>query len=133
MQQLSQYRQEKNRAKIFKMLVDMGFTYDIAEGFYWLPVNKDYRVCVGFEVKDKLCQKKLNCWMWQNSKLGESPMFGYSGSTSLGADFGTIERVMEITFNHFYSHGISIQYEHAKAKVTKAKSEIQRAIDNISF
>ncbi len=133
MKQLSQYRQEKNRAKIFKMLVDMGFTYDITEGFYWLPVNKDYRVCVGFNVKDKLCQKQMADWMWQTSKIGESPMFGYSGTHSLGADFGTIERVMEITLNMFYSHGIYTQYEYAKDKVTKAKSDMQLAIDKISF
>lgn len=123
----------KQQAKVFRSInrifKDIGFQYDNAslgksEGFWWRKIPQtENRICVGFNVTDQCLGGKTG-WVWKTARLNEWPKFGYSGSTSVGASFGTIKRILDITFEHFYYAGTEKIYQFEKEKRLKIKEEI---------
>lgn len=129
---LTPKQQVKARARVFNLLLAMGFQFeaDKADGFYWRKVRDggDTRVCVGYGVLNHLSQRCDKCWAWQEAKLNEAPLFGYSGTTSCGASFGTVEHVLDITFECFWAAGIAHYSTSAQARIAEAKGKIAAAL-----
>ena len=128
--ELTTKQQAKVRAKVFKLLLALGFQYDETGSYYWRKVHdrSDQRVCVGFDVFETFGQHRNGCWTWMNTKLNEAPAFGYSGTTTLGPQFGTVERVIDTTLEQFWTAGISHSSAYNQAKVTQAKDKLTAAL-----
>jgi hypothetical protein len=110
-------QQAKHRAKAFRLLLRIGFQLEGADenAFYWLKVNRDKRVCVAFDVLDQ-CSGGRTGWVWQTAKLDETPLFGYSGTTSIGPTWATSDRIISMTLNKIWEVGMSygLEIEHRK-------------------
>lgn len=136
---LTAKQQEKARAKVFKLLADIGFQYanrELTGGYWWHNITgTDFRVCVGFGVLDQCLGGRTN-WVWQTAKLDEEPLFGYSGSTSIGAEWaewGTVERIMDITLERFYEIGLSRGLGIEKAERLDLVKNIKGIIDQVEI
>jgi len=134
---LTPKQQVKAAAKIFRILKDMGFQRkerDPKLGDYWwrkVP-NRDRRVCVGYHLWDGCVGYRSNGWRWQTADLDQEPLFGYSGTTSIGVTFATVERVIDTTLERFYSEGIRVGVAYERQKTDKAKTILQGAIAALS-
>jgi len=130
-------QQAKVAAKVFRILKDMGFQRkerDPKLGDYWgrkVP-NQDKHVCVGYHLWNGCIGYRSNGWMWQTADLNQEPLFGYSGTTSIGATFGTVERVIDTTLEQFYREGVGIGVAYERQKTDKAKTILQGAIAALS-
>ncbi len=126
---LNAFQQIRARSKVFKLLVALGFTFDEKGGYYWRAVGhgRDQRVCVAFGVRDQ-CTGGSCDWVWQTAKLDAPPLFGYSGSTHVGAAYGNAEKVIDITLEQFWSAGISHSAAYNHAKLTQAKEKLTAAL-----
>ena len=125
---LTEKQQAKERAKIFKTLVAMGFTFDEAGNYYWIEI-RNKRLGVGFNVKD--CLGGKIDWIWQTSEEGVNPAFGYSGSTSVGGCYGTFKRIMQITLENIYYMGFFSGMSRANAVFKNDREEIRKAISDL--
>ena len=102
---LTSKQQLKVRARVFRLLAAIGFQYDTKGEYWWRKVpGQDCRVCVGFNVADQ-CLGGRTDWVWQIAKLNENPAFGYSGSVHVGAKWGTVEKIVDITLERFWTAG----------------------------
>ncbi len=126
---LNLFQQTRARAKVFKLLLSLGFQFDTAGGYYWRVVGygRDQRVCVAFGVPNQCSGGKCE-WVWQTAKLNEKPLFGYSGSTHVGAAYGTTEKVIDITLEQFWSAGIGHYAASAQERIKKAKEQVTAAL-----
>lgn len=124
---LTPLQQSRIQKKIFKLLSTLGFQQE--KDYWWFKANTDTRICIGFDVKDQ-CLGGRTSWCWQTAPLDKEPLFGYSGTTHVGASYGTVERIMEITFNHFYYVGCRVGRETEGEKRKKLKEALNTALTN---
>ena len=136
MKELTLKQQEKARKSIFRRLADIGFKRDEQHDFWWYPIGrKDLRVCVGFAVEDMNFGGRHQHWSWQMAKLNERPKFGYSGTTSSGAAFGTVERILDTTIDQVYSagfiEGMTQVRESTDGKIKKVRDAVEDLLKNL--
>ncbi len=129
---LTPKQQLRTRNKVFKLLISIGFKFENEKNYYWKEVgcNRDVKICVAFDVPDQ-CLGGRTSWVWQTAKLKENPLFGYSGSTHVGAEWGTLKKVIDITLEHFFTAGISDGVGYEKERYTKLKNTVCEALNLI--
>lgn len=107
----------------------MGFT-ESPDGYWWKKINSDTRVCMGLRVKSYFMPgTRTGGWDFQSAKLNEEPYFGMSGNTSMGAEWGTYEKVMDCLLEKIYSIGISRGVGHGNEKVEKIKRNMREMME----
>lgn len=132
MKPLTEKQQIKTRAKIYKILASIGFQESIVSGgnYWWRKISDNKRICVGFNVHNQCFNNKTD-WIWQTSELNKEPLFGYSGSTSLGAQWGTVNRIIDITLDQIHGMGISEGIMYSKVNLKKAKEKILEGVQSL--
>ncbi len=130
--ELTVKQQLRARTKVFKLLTAIGFQFDTKGGYYWRKIadNVDRRLCVGFGVPNQLFGNGTD-WVWYTAALNEEPRFGYGGTTSSAAQFGTVEKVMNTTLGRLYSEGFSAGFHYEHEKITKIREKMTAAFKEI--
>lgn len=133
MKPLTPKQQITARAKAFKLLAAIGFQHE-PNGDYWWKQTVDSstkRICVAFDIPDQ-CLGGNTDWVWQTAELDRPPAFGYSGSTSVGAQWANAQRVLDITLEQFHYAGISRGLESGRASTKELKTQISAAVTKLS-
>lgn len=113
------------RRKALRLLAAIGFQME--KDFWWLKVSNEKRVCVAFDVVDQ-CLGGRTSWVWQSAKLTEAPLFGYSGTTHVGAGWGTANKIIAITLERIFDEGVYRGLELERVKTSKLKAAITAAL-----
>lgn len=129
---LTEKQQLKAAEKVFRLLASVGFQYNAAGDYRWLKISEAERICVGFRIYDVLFQKPTDHWTWKTAPLTEEPRFGYSGSMSCGASFGTVERVLQTTFEQIRWAGVCDGLDMAHERTEKMKIEVRAALADLA-
>lgn len=135
MKTLTLKRQAKERAKAFRILKSIGFQYvESKDGGYWarqIP-NSKQRLCVGFDVADQCFgHPHRTNWIWQTAEADKEPLFGYSGSLHVGAEWGTTHKVIDITLEQFHSAGLCRGIELERIKTNKVKEKLTAMLNEL--
>lgn len=130
---LTEKQQAKVRARFFRLLKEIGFQYQASEkgGYWWRKVDSEHRVCVGFDVVDQ-CLGGRTSWAWQDAKLTEEPLFGYSGTCSVGPGYGTMARLVDITLERVYYHGLHEGVVRERDIIKKAAEKIKAVLADVT-
>jgi hypothetical protein len=135
MRALTVKQQTKHRARAFRLLPILGFKVDGPPQcrFYWLDVGRRIdgeRLCVAFDVPDQ-CLGGRTGWVWQKAKLTEAPLFGYSGTTSVGSAWATCDRIIAVTLEQIASIGFVQGLLAERVKLTEIKTSLASTLAKI--
>jgi hypothetical protein len=123
-------QQAKQRTKALSILKSLGFqqTENKNGAYWWRKVaSTDQRVCVGFDVVNQ-CSGGRTGWVWQQAPLDKEPLFGYSGTASIGSSWATADRIIDTTLEKFWGAGIAFTHKVANERIAKAKEIVNGAL-----
>lgn len=130
MKDLTLKQQAKQRVKALRILASIGFqqTENKNGVYWWRRIDPtDERVCVGYDVVNQ-CSGGRTGWVWQRADLDKEPLFGYSGTTSIGSLWATADKVIEVTLEQFWCAGIARAHKHTTERIAKAKEIVNGAL-----